>query len=102
MKILLKISAIFLLFFMSACDSTELNLQDNPNAVTADNADIELFYNAVELRFKSFFNSATSLTMPIVRMMAMTGGNQYDNQYVPESFNGIWGVAYEQLLPDMD
>jgi SusD/RagB-like outer membrane lipoprotein len=102
MKILLKIAAIFLLFFMSACDTTELDLQDNPNAVTAENADIELFYNAVELRFAQFFNSATGLTMPIVRMMPMTGGNQYNNQYSPESFNTIWNVAYEGLLPDMD
>jgi hypothetical protein len=103
MKNILKLGLIAVLFFFAAsCDNTELDLLDNPNEVTPDNAELDLLFNKVVLDFKDFAYNVSFETQPYTRMLAMTTGNQYNNQDSPTSFDGEWRLAYSRMLPDME
>ncbi|MCE7992010.1 MAG: SusD/RagB family nutrient-binding outer membrane lipoprotein [Roseivirga sp.] len=105
MKLKKHISIVLLVVlagFASCDDQFDLDLQLNPNAVTEENADVDLFFNAIQLNLAGFFNNASNLTMPAVRMTAMTGGNNYENNWSPNSFNGLWNSAYASIFPDIN
>ncbi|MEM9820582.1 MAG: SusD/RagB family nutrient-binding outer membrane lipoprotein [Bacteroidota bacterium] len=102
MKLIHKLSILLVVFMLSACELTELDTLDNPNAVTPDNVELSLIFNAVQLDFKDFFHWASDRTMTVVRMRAMTGGNNYNNAFGPTTFNVNWNIAYSDLLPDLD
>lgn len=101
MKSIYKLSALLVLFILAGC-STDLDLLDSPNGVSPENAETDLFYNKIVLDFGSFYSRTSTSVMPVVRMRAMTGGNQYNNNYSPADFDGIWSKAYQGLLPDME
>jgi len=105
MKIFNKIIIICLaLAVLPGCgDLFELeeNL-DNPNAVGAENAELDLVMNNAMLRFVEFVDEASDETLPYVRLAAMTGGNRYDNQDSPASFDLIWFNGYAEVLPDLN
>lgn len=93
---------VALVGFTSCGDQFDLDLQLNPNAVTEENADVDLFFNAIQLNVAGFFTTASNIGMPAVRMTAMTGGNNYENNWGPNSFNGLWNSAYASIFPDIN
>lgn len=93
---------VFALFAVS-CDNLDLDAQlDNPNDVGPATAELDLVLNNVFLEFTEFVDEASDETMPYVRLTAMSGGERYDNQDSPSSFDFIWGKAYSELLPDVN
>jgi hypothetical protein len=52
-KFIKTIFLIFGLIFLGSCD---LDLLDNPNAVTSSNTDINYLLNAIELNLRGHFN----------------------------------------------
>ncbi|MCS6930402.1 MAG: SusD/RagB family nutrient-binding outer membrane lipoprotein [Saprospiraceae bacterium] len=102
MKVAYKILLVLLLLVsISACEQTELNLQENPNAVSPEKADANFLLNSVLLKFNTFHIGLWGPTSAITRMRAMTS-NTYQSQLTPPSFNGIWYDAYAALLPDIN
>ena len=99
MKLIYKIFFVSMLFTVVSC--YELDLQENPNAVSPEQADINFLFNNVQLDYAQFNFIASEFAAPVVRQTAMTGGNVYLNQYGPGSFNGIWNIAYAGILPDI-
>ena len=93
--------AVMMISVTSCKDQFELDLLNNPNAVTQENADIELYFNAIQLNFNSFMYGVNRLSTPTVRMRVL-GGIQYNSFYGATSFNGTWSNAYASLFPDMD
>ncbi len=102
MKFLLKISLILSVLIVSSCELTELDLQENPNAVAPENVELDFLFNNLQYEFSNFWWEASDETMPITRMMAMTGGNTYDNNDVPPNFNYMWNRAYSEVFADAD
>lgn len=103
LKKYLSIASLAILVGFASCnDQFDLDLQTDPNAVTEENADVDLFFNAIQLNVTGFFNNASNLTMSAVRMTAMTGGNTYENAWSPNSFNGLWNGAYASIFPDVN
>lgn len=102
MKYIFKIFLAFgLLVFVGACDSLDLDEQAlNPNSVAPENAEINLVMNNLMIELGDFIDEVSDETMPYVRMVAMTGGNRYDNQDNPGSFDLMWNLAYAQIIPD--
>ncbi len=101
MKVFSKIFlALSLLIVVASCESTELDLLDNPNAVSPANAELDLFYNNIQLSFRNLVNDASGISAPAVRMVAMLSYS-YNANYRPESGDGIWNNAYANLLPDL-
>jgi hypothetical protein len=91
--------ALLVVGFFASCD---LDLQDDPNAVTPDNASVELLMNNVFIEFAETCNEMTFATQEYVRLTAMDGSPFYDNNLGPESFDFLWSQAYSTLLPDME
>lgn len=102
MKLLYKFLFILPVFLVSSCELTNLDHLDSPNAVSPENAELSLFFNNVQLGFNNFYGAVSSLTQDVVRMEAMAGGNTYNNQFTPVTFNGVWNNAYANLFPDLD
>ncbi len=85
---------------MFSCDNLELDLQDNPNAVAPENAEIVFLYNNIQLSFETFF-SAADVHAPAARMWHSSAGFTYGDQLPPATYNFLWTVAYANLLPDL-
>jgi hypothetical protein len=100
MKSIIKCLGLCSILAFTGC--LDLDLQNNPNEVTEENASLDLYLNSIQLAYADFSHRSSDLAMPVVRQRAMTGGNQYDNAYNPQSFNGIWSLAYSRLLTDLD
>ncbi|NNF34209.1 MAG: SusD/RagB family nutrient-binding outer membrane lipoprotein [Saprospiraceae bacterium] len=103
MKYLNKLFLVFLLgFTLSSCsDLTELDLLDNPNAVTPENAGIDFLYNNIQLGFRNLHNGFHFDADGLVRYTTM-GAFTYNNALTPVTGNGEWNNAYATLFPDMD
>lgn len=87
----------------AACRNTELeDLLNDPNNANPNSAELDLVFAEVMLDLGAFVDEVSDETMPYVRMIAMTGGNQYDNQDSPQSFDQMWRDAYSEMFPDID
>lgn len=93
-KILYNILLITGLFTVSSCD---LNLLDNPNAVTVDTTDSNFLLNQIQLSFAGHFNQYRLPGMRVTRMESQPN-NLYEQAYLSQFFNGTWSTAYATLL----
>lgn len=96
MKNISKKLAMLLVLLSTAC-----NLDgdlENPNLVSVSGADVNFIMNSVQLSFADFFNSAQRAVNPLIRHEAMSGGFRYQTANTPESVNGLWSLAYEDVL----
>ncbi|MBN8652078.1 MAG: SusD/RagB family nutrient-binding outer membrane lipoprotein [Cytophagales bacterium] len=84
------------LVLVTACD-LDGDLED-PNQITVSGADVDLIMNGVQLDFADFFDAVHSTVNPLVRMEAMTGGFRYQTANSPQGADGIWSLAYEDVL----
>lgn len=80
--------------------SCELNLLDNPNAVTTSNTDINYLLSQIELSYAGHFNQITDPTMRLTRMLNQ-GSAIYDNAVSPGGGDGAWTTAYAGVLNDV-
>lgn len=94
-KFLSLITAI--LFTFVACETTDLDQLDNPNAVNPDQLDVDFLYNSIQLQFNGFVNTSNFSTQRLTRQFAMTGGPTYNNSFSEISFNGVWSSGYTIL-----
>lgn len=102
MKHINKLFIVLAVLFVCSCSLTELDLQDNPNAVTPENAETGLFFNAIQLNLANLFQNVNGTTARVTRQLAMTGGNTYENAFAATTFNGAWNIAYADIIPDID
>ena len=74
MKKLNKLSVLALtsLFILSSCETTELDLTSNPNALSPENASVELFINNVQEDFAYFVNSLGDTGARLTRIALQT------------------------------
>lgn len=102
----LKSIILSLLVFagITSCETTDLDMLQDPTDVTVDQLDPDQLFNGIQLGFNGFVQAAAgdaSFTAQVTRSFAMTGGNQYANAFAPISFNGIWSAAYAGVLNDI-
>ena len=103
MKKLNKLSVLALtsLFILSSCETTELDLTSNPNALSPENASVELFINNVQEDFAYFVNSLGDTGARLTRIAQLSGDRMYQDAYSPGSFSGIWSSAYQGMMEDI-
>jgi hypothetical protein len=100
MKKLYKISLLVCVIgIISSCD---LDLLDNPNAVTPDNASVELLMNNVFVEFAQLMDEVGDETMQFVRQITMQGSQFYAQAEGPETYDYMWGQMYSTILPDLN
>lgn len=99
-KYIIKYSLMFAFLGFVSCETTDLDLLANPNDVTQDNLDPNFLFNQIQLSYTSFLFSAKGPAEQLTRMSNL-GGPTYPAAYAPISFNGIWSLAYSQILTDI-
>ena len=86
--------------FFASCETTELDLTQNPNALAPDQADPDFYLNAIQIQFayltESFGNTAGALTR-----IDYMNGRDYANAYSPSNFDGRWSSAYQTIMNDI-
>ncbi len=86
------------LFILGSCD---LDLLDNPNAVTSKNTDINYLLNAIELNFRNHFDGFSVNGANLVRIRHLGGAVNYENGVAPGNFSGLWNQAYSDIMIDI-
>ncbi len=87
-----------------SCETTELDLLADPDAVSTDQNDPEFLFNNIQLQFDNFVQNVTghsSFTSEVTRMYAMTGSSNYPSAYAPITFSALWEDAYAEVLIDI-
>ena len=95
-----KIKMLFLILAVTVVSSCELDLLDNPNAVTVNNADINYLLNSVATGYAGNFNAFSDPGMRLTRMLNQ-GSVIYDNAVSPGSSDGRWSSSYSGVLADV-
>lgn len=103
MKNINKIS-IFLFLILgvvfTSCETTDLDLLDDPNDITLDKAELERYMVAIQIDFKSFVEQMGRNGGQLTRIEYMFG-RTYDANYAAEDTNTEWGLAYQRMFSDM-
>ena len=103
MKKINKISVLLILLLgltFTSCETTDLDLVNDPNQVTVVNGDLERYMTAIQVDFKSFANAMGGNGAALVRIGQM-GSVNYVNAFSPASTNFEWRLAYSNMFSDM-
>ncbi|MBM3413517.1 MAG: SusD/RagB family nutrient-binding outer membrane lipoprotein [Bacteroidetes bacterium] len=95
-----KFKGFALVVLLSFFGSCELDLLDNPNAVTTNNANVNFLLNAITTGYAGNFNSFSDPGMRLTRMLNQFAAI-YDNANSPSSSDGRWSSSYSGLLADI-
>ena len=90
-----------LITFGTACENFDLDLQENPNAITPDKADVDALYNGIQLGFRDVYTSS-EYTPGAAARMYHAGSFTYNALVAPATFNGLWNNAYARLFADIN
>jgi len=96
-RIIYSLLAASTLCFATSCD---LDLLDNPNAVTAATASPDFLLNSIQLDYKDFYNDVSNDGMQLTRMINQ-GSAQYESSYTVQSTNSYWSNSYANILADI-
>lgn len=103
MKNINKIFAFVLLaagLSFTSCETTDLDLLDDPNNVTQDKANLERFMVQIQLDFASFMRQMGNNDGDVTRVSYMFG-RTYFNNFQPAVLDGEWDTAYAGMFSDM-
>jgi len=93
MKIISKISLVLATAaLMVGCESTELDLLDNPNNLNPSSADANFLLNDVQLRFNSVMNSMNNASTGVIRHRNQFG--TYNGAVDDLTLTAAWENAY--------
>ncbi|WP_092983548.1 SusD/RagB family nutrient-binding outer membrane lipoprotein [Robiginitalea myxolifaciens] len=102
MKNIVKIASCILavgaLTFQS-CESIELDLRNNPNALSPDNADPNFLLNGIQEDFIRTVQTMGTRAAEFVRIEYLFG-RQYQQTYQPSNFDAQWEDIYTEQLTD--
>jgi len=103
MKTLNKLSILALtsLLVLSSCETTELDLTANPNALSPEQASADLFINNIQEDFANFVDNMGDTGARLTRVAYLGGDRLYRDNYSPNSFSGAWSSAYQTMMEDI-
>ncbi len=103
MKKIIKIFSIVLIVGFTSASCTKLldEYLENPRVPDIGTADVDLYLNAAQLSFNSFYLSASNRGGELSRQQVFFGPT-YTNGYVPETFDGVWTTAYTGIYKNVD
>jgi len=84
----------------TSCETTDLDLLDDPNNVTQDKASLDRFMTSIQLDFTSFMRGMGANGAELTRINYMFG-RTYVNNYQPAFLDGEWSIAYRGMFSDM-
>jgi len=100
MKNIFKITSIaVLLTFFVGCETVELEVIENPNALTAESADAGFLLNDIQLDFRNIAFGFSASNQPMMRMTNLFG--TYPNLIDENAVSGEWATSY-QMFSNVD
>ena len=97
----LSILAFSSLLVLSSCETTELDLTVNPNALNPAQASTDLFINNIQEDFASWVDDVGDVGARLTRVAYLGGDRMYRDAYSPGSFSGTWSSAYQGMMEDI-
>lgn len=85
---------------LGACETTELDITQNPNGLTPEAASTNGYINAIQVDFGILIASLEVEASETVRILNMDGRN-YQQAFPPTRFDNEWEEAYQQILKDI-
>jgi hypothetical protein len=103
MKIFIKnlVLTLFSAGLVLSCETTELNLITDPNAVSPDEATPDFYLNSVQEEFARF-NDAFGTSGSQVTRIEQMGTRLYQQAYSPASQDAEWRFAYSSMITDIN
>ena len=97
-----------LLLGFQSCETTNLDVINDPNNVPVNGADVDLYLNSIQIGLANFISGyegenesgMSELGMKPVRMLH-GNSNSYRDYYSPSEFDKAWGTAYSKILIDI-
>ena len=87
-------------FANESCETTDLDLTENPNALSQSQADPDLLLNGIQEDFARVVESFGRTGAEVTRIDYMFG-RDYRNAYQPTDFDGEWEDAYAEIIADL-
>jgi len=84
--------------FLNSCDTTDLDLRDNPNILTS--GDPNLLLNNIQLGYRNNVATFNNLGGQLTRIQYM-GGRDYFNNFQGPTTNGAWGQTYTNIFTNL-
>ncbi len=103
-RLIYSLLAVSMIFATNSCETTELDLLNDPTEVSEDQLDPQFLFNNIQLNFRGFVSGAagySSFSSEVTRQFAMTGSSVYAGAYSGGTFNGTWSTAYAGILQDV-
>lgn len=97
----LTLTALAGSLFFTSCETTELELLENPNALTPDQASIDLFLNQIQLDYAFTEEGLNGLGARLTRIEQFAG-RDYLNANAPALLNGTWTNYYQGMFTDIE
>lgn len=102
MKKIIKIMCVAAVLgaFVQSCETTELDLRTNPNALSADQGSPDFLLNNIQLDFATTVESFGRTGAELARIDYMFG-RSYRGVYTPSSFDSEWRRSYTEIRTDI-
>ncbi len=102
-KNIFKLGLLSLGLLLGSCANDnilELDMTENPNALSPSQADPDFLLNAIQVNYGSLMETFGGLGSEMVRVDQLAG-RDYTNAFSPGSFDGIWTSSYRSILQDI-
>jgi len=103
MKNINKIKFLLVLFLglsIFSCETTDLDLLNDPNQITVENGNLERYLVSIQVDFANFAEAMGRNGAQLTRIEQMSSIS-YANAFDPGSTNYEWGLAYQGMFSDM-
>lgn len=81
-----------------SCETTELEIIDNPNALVE--GDPQFLLNSIQSSYRGAQVTLNDISSDLTRIDYMFGRNYFAN-YGDNTLNGVWGSLYSTIIPDL-
>jgi hypothetical protein len=99
-KILFVLIIVSTIFYFN-CETTDLDIKEDPNGLDYSKAQPDLLLNKAMLSFARFVQGMGTAGAQVTRLSYMNG-RQYQNAYAATFFNEEWRLAYADVLKSID
>lgn len=84
----------------NSCETMDLDLTENPNALPLTASDPDLLLNGIQVDFAYAMEDMGRAGAEVTRLSYMFGRN-YQNAYGPTYFNDAWRLAYHRVFKNI-
>lgn len=100
MKNTIKLFVIIFILMIVSCETTDLDLTQNPNGLTPEEVSTDGYINSIQVDFGRLIASLEVEASETVRILNMDG-RDYENAFPPTRFDNEWEEAYQQIMSDI-